>query len=450
MKTIEQKVIKFVEEHRLLKRGDKVCVALSGGPDSVFALFLFLKLRQLFGIELSAFHVNHQLRGKDSDGDELFCEELCEKLSIPFSSVRVDVISYKEENKLSLEEAARVLRYQAFEKVKTDKIITAHNLDDNAETMFMNFIKGAGVKGLSGIPVVRERYVRPLLCISKKEVLKYLEQNKNEYRIDATNNDQEYQRNYIRHTLLKGVEENLNASVKKTMLDTSERFRGISASLELFAKKGAEEFCLFTDNKLELHLSYQEKWGKEFLPEILRYSMEKHLDYSFDYSDYRTIRMLEENQKGRKGILRDGLTAVRESDSIVIVKSSVAKDEEVFELKIGEKITIGEQEIGCEIVPDYDRDYSKSEGEEFISADNLTDIFILRHWKSGDKFVPLGMNGTKKISDFLTEKKMPATEKENQFVLQNRNDIVWVVGFRIDNRYRITSETKRVCRLWVR
>ena len=174
MKDIEQKVIRFIKENEILFSGEKILVALSGGPDSVFLLHFLNKYRKKFKIEIAAAHINHLLRGKDSERDELFCKAICEELSISFYCVRKNIKSYSKKNKISLETAGRKIRYDFFEKVskknKYNKIVTAHNADDNAETVLLNLIKGTGIKGIAGIPVRRNNIVRPILALTKKEI----------------------------------------------------------------------------------------------------------------------------------------------------------------------------------------------------------------------------------------------------------------------------------------
>ncbi len=189
MKKTEQKILKFISDKKLIAKNNKVLIAFSGGPDSVFLFHLLIKYRRKFKIDLGAVHINHKLRGKDSDGDESFCKEFCDKFSIPIYLIRRDVKKYAKKKKMSLEEAGREIRYSEFVKIaranKYTKIATGHNCDDNAETVFLNLIKGTGIKGLAGIPVQRENIIRPMLILTKNEILDYLNINNIEFRIDA-------------------------------------------------------------------------------------------------------------------------------------------------------------------------------------------------------------------------------------------------------------------------
>ena len=214
MKKIDEKIIRFIEEQELIELGDKILVALSGGPDSVFLLHFLLKYRKKYGIEIGAMHVNHMIRGEEANKDEKFCRKLCLKLGVDYHTVKRNVPSFAKTNKISIEEAAREIRYKELTKIQKnffyDKIATAHNCSDNAETVFLNLIKGTGLKGLSGIPIRRENIIRPILSISKDEILEYLKKNKVEYLIDKTNLSNIYERNFVRNEIFPQIKKYLN------------------------------------------------------------------------------------------------------------------------------------------------------------------------------------------------------------------------------------------------
>ena len=204
MKSTEQKVLKFIEQFKLINKGDKILVS-SGGPDSVFALHFLFKFRKKYIIELLALHFNHGLRCKESDGDENFAKEFCEKLNVQFISQKLDVKSFAKKNKLSIEEAARLLRYKNLERIALKsgctKIVTAHNQSDNTETILMNLFSGTGLSGLSGIRF-EENIIRPLLCLGKQEILEYMNKEKINSRDDSSNLNDDFRRNYIHNRIL--------------------------------------------------------------------------------------------------------------------------------------------------------------------------------------------------------------------------------------------------------
>lgn len=225
MKATEQKVLKFIKENDLISSGDKILIGLSGGPDSVFLLHFLNKYKKKFKIEIGVAHINHLLRGKESKKDNLFCEAICHELLIPFYHLSRNIKSYTKKYKTSLEVAGRKIRYEFFEKISSvndyNKIATAHNSDDNVETVLINLVKGAGVKGIAGIPVRRKNIIRPVLSLTKKEILDYLEVNKFEYRIDKSNLTNEFERNYLRNEVIPLIHKNINPALSKTVLNTS-------------------------------------------------------------------------------------------------------------------------------------------------------------------------------------------------------------------------------------
>lgn len=235
MKATEQKVIRFIYENKLINSKDKVLIALSGGPDSVFLLHFFNKFRKKYKIEIGAVHINHLLRGKNSDRDELFCKTICEELLIPFYKLKKNVSSFSKMNKISIEIAGRKIRYEYFNKISKlynyNKIATAHNADDNTETVLLNLIKGAGLKGIAGIPVNRNNIIRPILCLTKKEILEYLDANRFEFRIDESNLTNEYERNFIRNEVIPLLTNNINSSISKTILNTSLNLQSLDSKL---------------------------------------------------------------------------------------------------------------------------------------------------------------------------------------------------------------------------
>ncbi len=235
-KTIEQKAIKFIDENHLIEKGDKVLVALSGGADSVFLLSFLLKFKNRFMIEVAAFHLNHKIRGKAAVADEKFCTEFCSKNKIEFTRASKDVKLYAKKVKVSVEEAGREIRYselnKAAKKMRCTKIATAHNSSDNVETILLNFVKGTGVKGLIGIPFRRDNIIRPILCLSAEEIRKYLKANKIPFRIDESNLDSDYERNFLRNEIIPKLKKRLNPRLEEKISNTSKIISGINSFID--------------------------------------------------------------------------------------------------------------------------------------------------------------------------------------------------------------------------
>lgn len=449
MKKTEEKVIKFVEKHKLINRGDKLLIGLSGGPDSVFALYFFTKFKNLFKIELTAVHINHLIRGKDSDEDQKFSKKLCKELDVEFVSESVDVKSMKADSKKSLEEIAREERYRIYreqvEKLGADKILTAHNQDDNTETVLLNLIKGTGVKGLTGIPIKRSNIIRPILCLSKKEITEYLEETRIKFRIDKTNLENEYNRNFLRNEIIPQLIRKLNPSLHETVFRMSNNLLAFSSIIDTKLGEEADKVWTKKEEEVTVSLSQLRNHNNDAANEIIKLGLEKYYDQKITSTDIQKISKLIESQVGKKIKLRNKFIAVRERDEIILIKEGIDKVTEQM-IKPGKPVKIKSLAILVEEIQQNEIKWNQK-GVEYISIDDENPIFTIRNWKEGDKFKPLGMNSFKKVSDFLTDQKIPSLLKKNKLLLEYRNQIVWLIGLRIDDRFKVTPDSKRIYKL---
>ena len=448
---LEQKILKFIARENLIAQGDNVLVALSGGPDSVFALHFLLKYKKKFRIEISAFHLNHKLRGRESEGDEKFCSLLCASLGVSLFSESADIKKLSYASKTSIEETARGVRYRRLEELariyRFDKIVTAHNSNDNAETMLLNLFTGCGLHGISGIPARRSNIIRPLLSITKEEILEYLKENKIKYRTDSSNLSDDYKRNFLRNRIIPHLKKEFNPLLEDALFRSSRIFEQGKNSLDRIAEELLSKEAHFSAGRVSINISSFTN-SVELLGAMLRSAIQREFSKELTFEDYALVKELLNKQTGKRVHLSSGLVALKERERIEIFRPGKALDDE-FRLKIGENIEIGGFRIGIENGAIEEGNRKNFEKSELIEADNTDDIFILRKWKSGDKFIPLGMKGFKKISDFLTDAKVPSSEKRNRLILLNRNNIVWVCGLRIDDRFKITDKTKKTVRLWI-
>ena len=450
MKSLEQKIINFIDEHSLIKEGDKIIIALSGGPDSVFALYFFHKYKKKFKIEIFAAHLNHSLRAKESDKDEDFCKELCGCYDIKFFSERAKVQKHKSEFKLSLEEAARELRYAFLEdiarEIKADKIITAHNINDNTETVLLNLFKGTGAKGLSGIPIIRDKIIRPFLSASKTEIINYLEKKKIAYRLDETNLSNKFERNLLRNKIIPQIREQVNPALDEAILRSSVNLRNTVNIVNDEISRILDNEVHFKNTVMDIPLSIVNRYNEGFVKEIIIASLKRTFHLEFNYTNVKNVFSLFTKQTGKKVKLKNDIFAFREREFISVKKRD--NERQYFQqLSIGETAGISNKKLSITEINVSEVKEAKSRNVEFIDGDNIEKIFTLRNWKRGDKFIPLGMKNFKKISDFLTEQKVKTSQRQNQLVLTNRNQIVWVVGLRIDERFKLKNKTKKVLQL---
>lgn len=450
----EQNIIKFINENELISQGDKLLIALSGGADSVFSLLFFDRYKRKYKIQICALHINHSLRGRESDSDEEFCRLMCNNLNIEFYSEKVDVSAFAKNEKLSFEEAARNIRYQKLgdyiEISKSNKIVTAHNLDDNTETVLLNLFRGTGLKGLSGIPIKRDNIIRPFLSIEKIEIVNYLNNKGIKFRIDSTNKENNFRRNYLRNEIIPMIKEQINQGVNQNILKLSQIVKRSNLILNDLVADNISKIITFSEAEIRISKDIKINFP-HLLGEIIKQSIEEKFSVNINYNDFINIQNLIKLQTGRRIDLSQNLEAISERDCIVI------KEKEIFnngrseeKLYFDSKINYCDKIIGCTIVELNEVQHSKKTGHEFIDAENLVEPFVVREWRASDRFKPLGLNGTKKVSDFLTELKVPNIRRKEQLVLLNNEKIVWVVDHRIDESVKISKKTKKVIKLWVK
>ncbi len=451
MNRIEQKFLRFVDENKLIKKHDKILVALSGGADSVFLLHLLHKYKKRFKIELGTIHLNHMIRGKAANEDEEFCRKLSLNLNVQFFSVKRHVKLFAKKNKLSLEEAGRIIRYVEFEKalkkLNYNKIATAHNSSDNSETVLLNLIKGTGLKGISGIPVIRGNIIRPILNFSKHEIVKYLEEKGIKYRTDESNFSEDFERNFLRQNLIPLIKTKLNPDFEKSILNSSEIFRNISSFMDKKMLEELNSVAEFKKGQLLVSVNKFESIDQEIKSYLLKLAIENKFSVQLSFADYKNIISLAKKESGKKVNLSNSLNALRERDSIIIFKEE--KSEEFKPLVVAEdhSVNVDGKTISIKKKENLPVKFSGNRFTEYISADKLSCKYVLRRWQDGDKFFPLGLKGSKKVSDFLNEQKISLLKRKEQLVLTNRGQIVWVIGLRLDERFKINNKTQKVVEL---
>ena len=414
---IQNRVAQYIEKEKLFCLNDKVLVTLSGGADSVALLRLLLSM----GYTCEAAHCNFHLRDKESDRDEAFVRRLCHESGVLLHIEHFDTTQYAAKKHISIEMAARELRYEWFETLRKQReasvIATAHHKDDSVETVLLNLIRGTGINGLLGIRPRNGNIVRPLLCLSREEIIAYLQYIDQDYVTDSTNLQDEYTRNKIRLNLLPMMQE-INPSVKESILNTAEHLNEASA----IYKKGIEEGIQRVRTAKGIHIGtlMHEPAPKTLLFEIL-------YPLGFNATQVEDICRALEGQPGK--VFTSGHWRVVKDREYLLIETCQQATQPTLTM---------EEHI---LTPDFIIPRDKTVA--CFDADKLMLPLSLRLWQKGDYFIPFGMKGRKKISDYMTDRKFSLLRKEQQWVLCCGNDIIWLVGERTDNRFRIDENTRK-------
>lgn len=435
----------FCRSEELIERNDKVVVAFSGGADSVFLLILVQKLQTQLSLELTAVHINHNLRGEESENDEKFCREFCIGHGIPFFSESVDVKKLSIEKKISIEMAAREARYLVLEKIREKlgytKIATAHNMDDNAETVILNLIKGKGVEAVSGIPVVRGNIIRPVITFSKSEILGYLKEQKIFYRIDNSNFDNKFQRNFIRNKVSPLLEE-INPEFSLSILRFSQMLRELTIS----ANEPSVDPVVIKDGSIEINVDLAKKLNDFLLFKVLSIRIIELFSLNLKFENFYTLRELFRGQSGKKITLGENLFAQRTREKVLVSRVFEKTEREVI-LSLDSQVKFDNYFISCTECNHDSVIKGGNKNIEFIDGDSITDHLTVRAPLSGEWFYPLNGKGKRKISDFFNDIKLDPFSKWSHPVVYAGEKIVWVCGYRLDDRFKIKTKTKRIYKL---
>lgn len=440
-----RKIHQFIKKKGLLRPGQKLVVAVSGGIDSVVMLDALVQLSEMWKYELSAAHVNFQLRGNESDKDEKFVQRLAERYDLPFHNKRSKTKKIAKEMNQSLQETARDIRYSFFDTLKkslnADLIVTAHNANDNAETMILNLLRGSGIDGLAGIPVQRDSIIRPLLCVTRKEISQYAKKRNLKFREDSSNSKDDYTRNFLRNNVIPKLEKRINPSLNETLFNEADLFR----SMVNFANK---ETVKIYNNIVTLTRIDIDKLSDvdPFIRQSIVRRLLKELNIEPSFALISSILELEGEQKGSTIEINKKWIAERQSTDIEIRKKSNKRD---FLFKMEKEGTLTTEDFILAVkksaLPDNKRKNDSS--NEYVDASKVKFPLTIRSWQKGDVFIPLGMNGKKKVSDFFGEQKLESVEKKMTPIVESNGTIVWIAGKRLDERYKLTDTTTEAYQL---
>ncbi|MGH4121937.1 MAG: tRNA lysidine(34) synthetase TilS [Clostridium sp.] len=448
----------FIKENSMFDRDDKVIVAVSGGPDSTCLLYILNELKEELGIKLFGAHINHCLRGLEADRDEEYAKKTCESLNIDFYSKKVDVHRISEEKNISCEMAGREVRYEFFKelmiKLTASKIALAHNANDQAETILMRIMRGTGIEGMVGIKPVRDKiYVRPILHLSRSEIEKYCDDNNIQPRIDKSNSEKIYARNKVRLDLIPYIEENFNKDIINTINRLSDILKKDNDYLENISNKEYKKHCVIGEQMVIINKSAFLQ-HEAIISRIIRRALlaVNHSLYNFEKIHIWNIIELQKHDTGKTTMLPQDIVVDNCYGDIHIhihKKVTEVNNKECY-LKVNEKNFIQSLNGVIEIDVISKLGFTEVKGNDYIvyfDYDKIAQPITFRYRKQGDKFIPLGMAGNKKLKDLFMDLKIPKDKRNEIPLICFGPDIAWVVGYRISEKFKVSKNTKNILQI---
>ena len=432
----------FIKEKKLLNKDDRILLAVSGGIDSMVMCELFLKSNYKLGIA----HANFSLRGKESDDDEKFVKKYAEKNNIPFFTQKFKTKNTATNKKESIQLTARKLRYEWLEKIREennfDYITTAHHLNDNVETFIMNLSRGTGISGLHGILPKNDKIIRPLLFAAKEEIEQFATANKISYRNDSSNASDKYTRNYVRHHVIPPLTKIYPALIQNVG-KTIDHLAQTETLVHNYIKQLQKEIFHEDENELVVKIKDLEQLSPLA---IHLFELFKEIGINGDIVNNISVCITEKKYGKVFQLPLHKIYIEKESLVVAPITKKIQRLSTVS--KIQKHKSVGESKFVFKtitVTKDFKIDKSPDIG--LFDLEKLKFPLQIRNWQNGDSFIPFGMKGKKLVSDFLTDIKMPKNKKVNQLVILSGNDIIWLPGLRIDNRYAITGKSKIIYRI---
>ncbi|NPA69072.1 MAG: tRNA lysidine(34) synthetase TilS [Chlorobi bacterium] len=432
----------FIKDNNLFSREDKILLALSGGCDSVVLFDILKKLNCNF----AAAHANFKLRGKDSDDDEIFTENLCKKNGIELFKKSFDTRKYAKTNKLSLEDAARKLRYEMFYEIADSHgftvIATAHHLNDRMETFFINLSKGTGIKGLRSIQPKKHNIVRPLLFAPKHKIELYCKNEGLSYRTDKSNFDTYFLRNKFRHSVLPVFFE-VNPKFAESMSRNFKHLTELEKIYNEYVNKKKDEIISYNNNLIYIDIN---KLTSSKAPLTLLYEIIHPYGFSSKQSE-DILNNLKNLQTGK--IFYSAKSRLLKDRNNLIISTGKNTEQKTFIINKDVKLTEKPVKLSFEIIDRKEiSDFKTGKNTAFADVEKIKFPLKIRTSKTGDFFFPFGMRGKKLLSDFFTDMKLNLFEKEKINLLTSADDnIIWIIGYRTDDRYKISENTKKVLKI---
>lgn len=482
-KSMIKEVVEYIEKNNMLQHGDKVVVGVSGGADSVCLLNVLYEIRKKYNLTLYVVHVNHGIRGTEALRDEQFVENMAKSMDVYYESRHVDVPNIAKELKQTEEEAGRICRYKIFDEicdsVGATKIAVAHNLNDNSETVLFNLFRGSKLKGLTGISPIRGKIIRPLLCCTRTQIEKYLSEKNVGYCVDSTNNDNEYSRNKIRLDLLPFIKEHINPKAEYNIASAasglSEVYEYINAQAQDMYNQVVSQNILLNRAKDLPKVLLKEvirQWidnniGKlkditgthiEMVADLLENQVSKQINLPYNMTFIKTYQGIELHIFNEDNIIKNGekspanatskdnkssagATANNKklSNNIVKKENEMLVKDNSLNSTAHFQLSLENQQLDRENIPDLV--YTK-----WLDYDKINKLTV-RTKMAGDYIVINKKGGKKNLKKFFVDSKIPKETRDNILLLADGSEIVWIVGYRISEKYKVTKETKNILKI---
>ena len=455
----EQKVKVYVERFHMIEPKDTIVLGISGGADSVCLLKILARWKEAWGISLRAVHVHHQLRGEEADADERFVRELCENEGIPCRVFHEDVQGMAQREKIGLEEAGRIARSRCFATVCEDvgggKIALAHHQDDLAETMLHHLVRGTGMAGLCSLKPVSGNRIRPLLCLEKEEILVYLKAAGQPWRTDSSNLEDDYTRNRIRHHVLEELKTEVNPRAVRHMAQLSEELEETRVVLAQVAAEKRRQYVRKSEKGMLLAEELKKEpdlIGRQIVHDLLKEISGKQKDFTRIHVE--AVQELWNRKVGARRDLPYGMQAIRMYDGIYLERKAEKCKTRDSDKNAGiqmnvqsegtESFQIGELTL---TVSRTARDFGEIPEKKYtkwFDYDRIKQTLVIRHRQPGDRICLFDGGGSKKLKDYLIDRKIPAQKRDQLWLLADGSDILWIIGDRISAAYKVTAESQRI------
>ena len=454
---MQKKLRMFIEKHQMIRENDRVIAGVSGGADSMCLFWNLLELKRELSFEFAVVHVNHMLRGQEADDDESFVKTCCAAQGVVCKVYSFPVEDIAKQEKLSLEEAGRKMRYHAFEAFAqewgADKIALAHHQNDLAETMLYHMARGTGIGGLGSLRPVRNSVIRPLLCMNREEIEQYLEDRQLSYRTDRTNLEMDYTRNKIRHQVLPALSTGINEKTVEHMASLAEDVEEIQDYLQEVTERLCS--CLVRREANRLILSGDILREKPLFQRcVVQRCLERAAGTRKDFTRVHIMDVLELFQKesGKSLNLPYDIMVSHTYGELWFEKRKAQKEHEWAMQKIDRSgaVQYGEYRLECEIIEKDEKRIPQKSYTKWIDYDKINTVLTVRTRLPGDYIVINENGGRKKLKDYFIDNKIPREKRDRIVLIADGSEIVWIVGYRLSHRYMIRENTRKILQLGIK